>query len=511
MLQKNAADIITIDFDDIALQDCSCEELALRFEGCGEISIRIPLPSVNNSNSHIDVVCDYLDASYALEVLAQSHPDCSLKQEWERNYFPYYILTVNYFNNFLLADSVLRLIWTFQYPEDASKESEYLSHREMVNEYEETLTSRLLKFPEVVESYFANLINGAYFELEYDVIREQVISHPERSYGFWASAYYNKKCPKVFVSTEAWIIPREMEIENVFKEFDYEGECSLLNSKLLIVEGRVFAISEGTALEFPIESLMRALSCAEYVSYQSEEYELKFSWANSSLFSLTNNTGTQQSASFYDDNNDSSKIVCFVSEYSDYVVINAGNTRCVIFSVSSLKNHEILKISQSASEITSSILDEVQSPSDIAIPWLSLNDETFEQLCYDIIYHNSKYDRQTIRKMGKSRSRDGGRDIVVHTKARPGEQAKKYIFQCKLYNPDTSANTSNVKSVSDVIDQYGADGYGLMCSCYIDSTLYDKLDGIAQHRSIQIETWSKFEIERYVARRPTLRARFLSS
>ena len=510
MLPNKAMAMIKIDLDDIALQDCSCEELALRLERYGEISVRIPLPSVNNSNSHIDVVGDYLDASYALEVLAQAHPDCSVKLEWERGYFPYYILTINYVDNFVLADSVLRLIWTFQYPEDTSKETEYVNHREIVNEYEETLTTRSLRFPEVVESYFANLINGAYFELEHDVIREQIISHPERSYGFWASAYYNKTNPKVYVSTEAWIIPREIEIERVFKEFEYEGECSLLNSKLLILEGRVFVISEGAALELPIETLMRTLSCAENISYPSDAYELKFSWATLSLFSSTNITATQQPLLFPSHNNGSSKIVCFVSEYSDFVVINAGSARCVIFSVDSLKTHEILKISQSASEITSSILDEVQSPHDIAIPWHELNDETFEQLCYDIIYHNSKYDRQTIRKMGKSRSRDGGRDIVVHTKARPGEQAKKYIFQCKLYNPDTSANTSNVKSISDVIDQYGADGYGLMCSCYIDSTLYDKLDGIAKHRSIQIETWSKFEIERYIARRPTLRTRFLS-
>jgi hypothetical protein len=110
--------------------------------------------------------------------------------------------------------------------------------------------------------------------------------------------------------------------------------------------------------------------------------------------------------------------------------------------------------------------------------------------------------------MGKSRSRDGGRDIVVYTKPELGKKSRKYIFQCKLYTSTASVNTTNVPSISDVIDQYGAEGYGIMCSCYIDATLFDRLDGIALHRSLQTETWSKFEIERYVARRPYLKNRF---
>ena len=71
-----------------------------------------------------------------------------------------------------------------------------------------------------------------------------------------------------------------------------------------------------------------------------------------------------------------------------------------------------------------------------------------------------------------------------------------------------SINTSNVGSVSDVIDQYRADGYGLMCNCYIDSTLFYRLDGISDRRGINIETWSGFEIERFLSRRPLLKQRY---
>jgi hypothetical protein len=453
---------------------------------------------------------DYLDASYALESLSSAHPDCALKMEWEKNYFPHYVLTIKNYKKTLLANSILNLVWSFQYPEDITQETEYRNHREVINEYEVSLTDRSLRFPEVVEAYFANLINGAYYEFEYEVISEQIKYHPERLYGFWASAYHNASNQKVYVSADSWILPKDIALQSTFKEFEYEGECSLLNAELVITEGRALAISEGIALEISFEVLMRTLACAEEITKPKDEYAQKFTWAGG-LFSQSRNDDSNQTPWLSaDPRHERRGLACFVSEYSDFLVIETGNAKSVIFSVDSLKQHEILEVSQSVSALISSIIDEIQSPSDISIPWNELDDETFEQLCYDIIYHNSKYDRQTIRKMGKSKSRDGGRDIVVHTKAKLGEQAKKYIFQCKRYNPDSSANTSNVKSISDVIDQYGADGYGLMCSCYIDSSLYDRLDGIAKHRSILTETWSKFELERYIARRPTLKARFLS-
>lgn len=94
----------------------------------------------------------------------------------------------------------------------------------------------------------------------------------------------------------------------------------------------------------------------------------------------------------------------------------------------------------------------------------------------------------------------------MFTKSTFGEKPKKYIFQCKLSGREKSINTSNVGSVSDVIDQYRADG--LICNCYIDSTLFDRLDGASDRRGINIETWSGFEIERFLSRRPLLKQRY---
>ena len=147
----------------------------------------------------------------------------------------------------------------------------------------------------------------------------------------------------------------------------------------------------------------------------------------------------------------------------------------------------------------------------VACDWEQLDDEQFEQLCYDIIYYNPKFDTATIRKMGKSRSRDGGRDIEVHTRSRPGYLPEKYIFQCKLLTTGSSLTGKKLGSVSDVIDQYGAKGYGVMTNVVIDSTLYDRFDAIQQNRGLEFDHWSVFELERFLARHPSVKKRYFYS
>lgn len=112
--------------------------------------------------------------------------------------------------------------------------------------------------------------------------------------------------------------------------------------------------------------------------------------------------------------------------------------------------------------------------------------------------------------MGKSRSRDAGRDIVIFTAARPGYTPEKYIFQCKYLGGGGSLTSSKVTNISDIMDQHGAQGYGLITSGVIDSALYDRLDGISVSRGFKIETWSVLEIERYLSRHPQIKERYFN-
>ena len=142
---------------------------------------------------------------------------------------------------------------------------------------------------------------------------------------------------------------------------------------------------------------------------------------------------------------------------------------------------------------------------DIACSWDKLDDNQFEELCYDVI--NYRHQPTKILKMGKSRSRDGGRDIVFHTTGRAGQPPVKWIVQCKLIRDGSSLAGSKVQ-VADPVDQYGAGGFCVMTSGVIDSTLYDKLEGVARNRGIEIDWWSRLELERFLARHTELRDRY---
>lgn len=144
---------------------------------------------------------------------------------------------------------------------------------------------------------------------------------------------------------------------------------------------------------------------------------------------------------------------------------------------------------------------------DIQLSWDEFDDEKFENLCYDIIYHLPQFDNKTIRKMGKSRSRDGGRDITVYTNERPGNPKKLYIFQCKFTKAGTSLTTQKVENISDTVVQYGGQGYGVMTPVVIDAALYDRIDSICEKFKIESHNWSILEIERFIARHPKLRER----
>ena len=93
---------------------------------------------------------------------------------------------------------------------------------------------------------------------------------------------------------------------------------------------------------------------------------------------------------------------------------------------------------------------------------------------------------------------------------RLGKPPVKWIAPCKLIRDGGSLSSKKVE-VSDTVDQYGAGGFCVMTSGVIDSTLYDKLDGIARNRSMQVDTWSKLELERFLIRHPVVYQRYFKN
>jgi hypothetical protein len=139
--------------------------------------------------------------------------------------------------------------------------------------------------------------------------------------------------------------------------------------------------------------------------------------------------------------------------------------------------------------------------------WAALSPEQFEDLCYDVLLRSGRFDEATIRRHGKTKSRDGGRDIELQTLPRLNEPSQKWIFQCKFITSGSALSGAKVM-ISDVVDQYAAQGFGVMTNEVIDSTLYDKLDAIADRRGIGRDTWDGRRLQRFLTSRHDLMRRY---
>jgi hypothetical protein len=456
---------LIIELDDEELQIMSLAKVESLLD-CDIITVQIPLPSINSTNSYIDIIWDYLDASFVIESLAGKFTVKNLNKTWGIKHFPVYQLTIENFDKKSLAIELKSLIWSFQYPQEDIHETEYSNYRELINEHEEKVTEKKLAYPEVIDDYLINLVAGAYYELEFETISDHLSSFPERNYGFISGARYNTSEYKVLISSSSWIVPSALNLDDIFRENDYEGQISLLPSHLLMIDHKTVAISELGVVDIPMDQLFQAIACYEDYSNPRDEYRQKLA-LHGSFFQHSPRIVRLQEKYSNGLINNQSLFNVYTSEFSDFCVVPIGDANIVLFDIDKTRNNESQKFINSAKQLLSTIEDELVTEAKTDLNWGSFDDEIFEQLCYDIIYHNSKFDKNTIRKMGKSRSRDGGRDIVVFTKPTLGAKPKKYIFQCKLSGREKSINTSNVGSVSDVIDHNaGADPAGAAPGLY---------------------------------------------
>ncbi|WP_026691890.1 restriction endonuclease [Peribacillus kribbensis] len=446
------------------------------------INIELNMSSIGTANSYLDIVDDYLTASFIGELLCK----VSKEIDYQENYFEYglpyksMIFQIRPRNLLSLAEE----IYFITQASDLFYDQRY-KHELEILEGKETI-----KFPKIADSFLANYIGGCYFELENEDVIAEISRFPERKYGYWRSLFSNSIGFDIYISVNnGWIVPNEVNLKDVLEFYLDIKELELQNAALLMFRTQKVLISSGYLVGMP-EGLLNAQKCASIINKNEKNNLLDFNYLH-----------------------DTTIIESFISSSGNIVVFQDEKYSYIFFYPEKLLSSDISHLRQNIS-ITINSIDLVEGiNSDISCDWSKLDDDTFETLCYDVLYYNERFDSKTIRKMGKSRSRDGGRDIVVWTKALPGERPKKYIFQCKLYKPGSSLTASKVIGISDIIHQYNADGYGVMTSVVIDSTLYDTLDGISEtmtKRGLKLETdnWSFLELERFLAMHPMIKVRY---
>ncbi len=472
--------------------------------------LQVPLPSIGSAGSHLPIAEDYLEASYIGENLAKSAKSISLKERTVRTY--YLVLDFKIIPSDM--DLMAKQIWEFAVAFDGEErcdENVRRQHYSQLEDHELALDSKTdFVFPELVDDFYANLIEGAYIEMDVDFNLNEIYSKfPERRFRYWKSAFGRSNGQQFYASTDGWIIPTGVDIQSLLKSYaSAPAEVVFEQARLFIMDERAYLISKDYVTHFPFGSFLRALGC-KAVAIKPDGYSRDYDWTE--LLYTYNRTREHFKTEYGNNLSYPSDTRYFIAEYGELLLAQTEGFSYVFFGADKLSDQQIMQLRGSFTEAFEAIDSIAGLKPGISCPWEQLDDEKFEQLCYDIIYYNPKFDNTTIRKMGKSRSRDSGRDIEVFTLARPGHVPEKYIFQCKHISTGGSLSGSKLTSISDTIDQHGAQGYVVMTSAIIDATLYDKLDGIARNRGIKVDTWSVLEIERFLSRQPRIKERYFST
>lgn len=509
-----------LEFNSICDDGLSIEEL-INFFNHNSNGFKLPIPYsyIGISQSQVDIMYDHLEMSFCIEAILEYAT--FLDYEINYNYKGGVTLEIRPTQFKELASALIRLC-TLKAENKDIDEDDLFSIREEIEEYRDKINMITPKFPQAIDDYYANLINGGLCEMLgeflYDNVGEgeqekskndQAVNdtntdlidglegntdektlnyyyskNPEWRWGIWKSAASNTIGEVFYVSTYCWIIPVKSNYSKILKYYSgFRKDIYFESATILEHKGVYIAINEFGGIRIDnLQSFTAAIQCSKLalsIETDNSSYNIPFQ-----------------------------DFKAYISEFRDVIMLEHKNFRYAYFSFQIASHENLKQIWEHLSSSAGYIQNLLGINSTSSCDWDSLNDNQFEELCYDILCIHTKFDSSTIRKMGKSKSRDGGRDIVILTNSII-DLPEKYIFQCKLLKRTGSLTKSKIPEAANTIMEYGANGYGIFTSGTIDSTLYDLLDGFTKNSKIKTDiVFSVYELEKFLARNKGLKNKY---
>jgi hypothetical protein len=421
----NIADFPEIDIEEFKAEIAKGREFELSF----------PLSSIGFTNNPIDIIRDYSEVSYCSERIAPFLEvlDSAL------------VTRDRIYTDFKIVCKAVE-------PEKLAAELEYISAMlngesseyddldrglffDEVADYERSYNKRIFVFPELINNYWANLINGAYWEIasEYHESEAQFFSktyrkYPEHRFGFWKSPLSSNFKEWIFFSTENWVIPPGTNLISALKKYSgLENDLAIEHADKVEFNGATVLLTNSTAVYFShreqlINSIKFTKRLLEKTSNNKNSKEAKNTYhsVQENLFGEPLVEGKSSRVRRRSEIQiDPSEIRYKVSELGDLIVVEYKDFNFIFFSNNTLSFEEIKDLHTNLHPAYSKTQNLINKSISGRCNWPELSDDTFEELCYDILYCHPQFDSSTIQKMGKSRSRDGGRDITIMTKRTP--------------------------------------------------------------------------------------------
>lgn len=141
------------------------------------------------------------------------------------------------------------------------------------------------------------------------------------------------------------------------------------------------------------------------------------------------------------------------------------------------------------------------------------NPDRFEKLCKELLQQESHVTR--IKRVSSINEGDGGKDLIaewlfLNPSPNSADSSpyilKNILVQCKAYK--NSVGKDRVQDIRDTIDMNNADGYHLIVSSQLTTQLFDYLS-ILRKRGIQIDWWTRDDLEDRLRKHPDVVDRFL--
>lgn len=484
-----------------------------------DIEVFIPLESVGFSSSYLDFCDDYLEAIWTAERLADACQHARAVSYYNSKNYKSYIRLCLTIPNHMFYEALEECIVLYKRGGGGNDNAElkYLEIRDAVLSIEDELEGLNAKVPSLHDDYYANLIGGKYYEMMSDApdeYRQEITKYPERTLGFWKSAYSNALGIRCYASSDSWVLPNAVDINRFFKvtEQNYNFE-NFIPSSILVLQGVSYVISDVIISHFPMKHYFKCKVCSSFELRRDEDrWPLDpFDWSNSTFtYSHFDNLRWGEIG------HDSSLLApkpfnerCYVDPNGTLIIVDDGDFYHLLYDTAELNLSQMKKLNDTLGEALLSTGINIGFSEAVTYDWSSIDDEQFEKICYDIIYSHPRFNNETIRKLGKSRSRDGGRDIQVYDNPigrlmRP----KKWIFQCKLVTGAGSLSATKLMDVGDMLDSYDVEGFGVFTNTLIDATLYDKLDRVCSKRNVEQLNFSALEIEKELIRKPYIRMKY---
>lgn len=453
-------------------------------------NIFIPIPSLGKTQSYRDICSDIVDAIWLSEMIAANSELIEFSYD---NTSPYYytVVTINCEIE-PLKDMLLDGVVLFSYLNNVDVEHDRYEYiRERISEFEGSLETYETKFPDLLDFYYSNFVNGVLPEAvsEYpEEYRDEIKDNPEWKFGYWKSGYSGVLKADCFASCDGWIIPSNISLDSFFKSQKQKYKFDdLFISTHFSLNGDDYLLCSNGLFKFSFEkySISKVVSALSF-NHEDDDF--------------LNEVKMRASEKFY------------VDSSGTILVVDDGDFYHVFYNINSLRVMEAKKLQSSVIGLVSKINASADLGGALSLDWTKMTDDDFENLCYDVIYSHPRFNVNTIRKLGHSRSRDGGRDIEVYDIAMlPGETPVKWIFQCKLVSKAKSLGGSKVQDIGDMLEQYNAGGFGVMTSVLIDATLYNKMDSICSRRNVKQMSFSVLELERVILKDIAFFERYFSS